>query len=125
LRAPDDGPVLDAAARSAYRRRLADLDAAAGAADRSGDADRSALVQAERAALLAELGRATGLAGRPRRAGRDAERARVNVTKAIRGTVDRIAVTAPLAAAHLSASLRTGHRPRYEPAPGGPARWRL
>jgi hypothetical protein len=40
--------------------------------------------------------------------GREAERARVNATKAIRGTVDRIAATAPLAAAHLAASLHTG-----------------
>jgi hypothetical protein len=39
--------------------------------------------------------------------------------------VGRIAATAPLAAAHLTAALRTGHRLRYQPGPGGPARWRL
>jgi hypothetical protein len=125
VRASDDGPLLDDVALNAYRKRLADLDAETGAADRSGDPDRSSAAQAERTALLAELRRATGLGGRPRRAGRDAERARVNATKALRTTVARIATTAPLAAAHLTASLHTGHYLRYQPAPGGRPRWHL
>ncbi|MDR7276461.1 hypothetical protein [Catenuloplanes atrovinosus] len=118
-------PVLDGAARTAYRRRLVDLDAEVEAADRAGDVDGSARAQAERAALIGELRRATGLGGRPRRAGDEAERARVNATRAVRAAIDRVAATAPLAAAHLAASVRTGHRLRYQPAAGGPAGWRL
>jgi hypothetical protein len=125
LRRPDDGPVVDEVALRAYRKRLADLDADTEAADRAGDQARSVAVQAERTALLGELRRATGLSGRPRRVGREAERARVNVTRALRATIGRVAVTAPLAAAHLAASVRTGHQLRYQPAQGGPPRWHL
>ena len=70
-----------------------------------------------------ELRQATGLAGRPRRAGADAERARVNVTRTLRGAIDRITSAAPIAGAHLDSSIRTGTLCRYQPAPGGPARW--
>ena len=67
--------------------------------------------------------RATGLAGRPRRATADAERARVNVTRTLRATIDRVMAAAPIAGAHLASSIRTGTMCRYQPAPGGPDRW--
>ncbi|GAA0240148.1 AAA family ATPase [Cryptosporangium japonicum] len=118
-------PVLDGDARRAYRRRLAALEAELAAADRSGDRDAAARADAERSALVAELRAATGLGGRPRTSAAEEERARVNTTRAIRSTVERIAAQAPLAGAHLSTSLRTGRYLRYQPAPGGPTRWRL
>ncbi|EXG82796.1 AAA family ATPase [Cryptosporangium arvum] len=118
-------PILDADARRAYRRRLAELDAALAEADRAGDADAAAGADAERSALVAELRAATGLGGRPRTSAAEAERARVNTTRALRATVARIAAQAPLAGAHLGASLRTGRFLRYQPAPGGPTRWTL
>jgi hypothetical protein len=102
------GPVLDAAARDAYRRRLDTLAAEADAADRAGD--RTA---------------AAGLAGRNRLASLENERARVNVTRTLRAAIERIAPAAPGAAAHLRASVRTGTACRYEPAPGGPSRWHV
>lgn len=101
------------------------LDDRLDAADRAGDVDAAAAVQAERAALLAELRRATGLGGRPRAHGDAAERARVGATRALWGTVRRIEAAAPLAGAHLRASLRTGRLMRYQPAPGGPGRWEV
>ena len=61
----------------------------------------------------------------PRLASPEAERARVNVTRTLRATIERIAPAAPLAAAHLRGSIRTGAACRYQPAPGGPARWRV
>jgi hypothetical protein len=73
--------------------------------------------------MVGELRRATGLAGRPRRATADAERARVNVTRTLRATIDRITAAAPIAGAHLASSIRTGTMCRYQPAPGGPDRW--
>lgn len=123
LRAAEDEPVLDDAARAAYRRRIAELDERLDAADRAGDADRAATVQEERDAILAELRRATGLGGRPRAYGGEAERARVNATRALWATVRRVEAAAPRAGAHLRASLRTGRFLRYQPGPGGPARW--
>jgi hypothetical protein len=117
--------VLDAAARDAYRRRLSALAADLDAADRAGDHTAAERVEAERQALTAELRRAAGLAGRNRQASPEAERARVNVTRTLRATIERIAPAAPLAAAHLRSSIRTGAACRYQPAPGGPARWHV
>jgi len=118
------GPVLDQAARRAYRRRLTELGAELDRADQAGDPARARRAETERQALLDELRRASGLAGRPRGTSPEAERARVSVTRTLRATLARIAERAPLAAAHLQASIRTGRRCRYEPAAGGPARWR-
>ena len=119
------GPVLDAAARDAYRRRVAALTARLDAADRAGDSAAAEHIEAERRALLAELRRAAGLGGRGRMVAPEAERARVNVTRTLRATIERIAPAAPHAAAHLRASIRTGQACRYQPAPGGPASWHL
>jgi hypothetical protein len=123
LAATDLGPRLDAAARSAYRHRIRELDRELAAADQTGDSTAAEKAHQERQALISELRGATGLAGRPRRASADAERARVNVTRTLRGAIDRITLAAPIAGTHLTASIRTGTACRYQPAPGGPARW--
>jgi hypothetical protein len=125
LRTSDTGPALDATARDAYRARLAELDTQLDTADRIGDPQLAEAARAERDAVLDELRRATGLGGRPRSITVEAERARVNVTRTLRAAIDRIAAEAPQAAAHLDASLRTGRFCRYQPAPGGPARWHV
>ncbi|MEE6259784.1 ATP-binding protein [Plantactinospora sonchi] len=125
LRVPDGEPMLDEAARRAYRNRLRLLDEQLASADRAGDVDRATSVQAERTALLAELRRATGLGGRTRPRTGEAERARVSATRALWTAVTRVESAAPLAGAHLRASLHTGRFLRYQPAPGGPARWRV
>lgn len=125
LAATGTGPSLDRAAQAAYRRRLTELDAELDAADRAGDDQRAARADAERQALLGELRRASGLGGRPRTASPEAERARVNVTRTLRATIDKIALAAPGCAAHLRASVHTGRACRYQPAPGGPSRWHV
>ena len=119
----DGGPLLDATARSTYRDRIRQLDDELTAADRTGDSIAAEKAHRERQALVSELRRATGLAGRPRRATADAERARVNVTRTLRATMDRITMAAPIAGAHLTSSIRTGTMCRYQPATGGPDRW--
>src|SRR6185437_9704486 len=90
-----------------------------------GRLDEAARLAAERQALVGELSRAAGLAGRNRLGSLEAERARVNVTRTLRAAIERIAPAAPGAAAHLRASVRTGAACRYEPAPGGPSRWHV
>jgi len=124
LPAADTGPLLDATARNTYRHRIRQLDDELAAADRAGDNAAAEKAHREREALVTELRTATGLAGRPRRASAEAERARVNVTRTLRATIDRIEMAAPIAGAHLASSIRTGTVCRYQPAPGGPDRWR-
>jgi len=125
LAASGTGPALDATARNAYRTRLDALAARLDAADRAGDRAAAEEMEAERRAVLAELRRAVGLGGRGRMLGPEAERARVNATRTLRATIERIASAAPRAAAHLRVSIRTGAACRYDPAPGGPSRWHV
>jgi tetratricopeptide (TPR) repeat protein len=105
------GPALDRGARDAYRRRLGELTALLDGADRAGDTAAAARVEAERSALLRELRGAAGLGGRTKDVAPETERARVNVTRTLRTTIERIAVAAPAAAAHLRACA-----PRSAPA---------
>jgi hypothetical protein len=125
LHAPAGDPMLDDDARRSYRERLAALEEQLEAADRAGDAGRAAAADAERAAVVAELRRAGGVGGRQRTVPDEAERARVNATRAVWAAVRRVESAAPLAGAHLRASLRTGRFLRYQPAPGGPAHWNV
>jgi hypothetical protein len=122
---PEQGgiEILDDSARAAYRKRIADIDSALESADRAGDAQHAAALEDERNALITELRRATGLGGRSRRTNDASERARVNVTRSIKRALEQIVRVAPTAGAHLTASVRTGTSCRYDPAPGGPARW--
>jgi hypothetical protein len=113
----DLGPVLDDTARTAYRRRIAEIDDALDAADTSGDADRSASLTAERHRLVAELSAAVGLGGRPRPTGSSAERARTTVTTRVKDALRRLDSAHPEAARHLRRSLRTGAFCRYDPDP--------
>jgi hypothetical protein len=122
---PASQPLLDRRARADYRRRLDALEEELDAADRRGDPVAAARALDERSALLVELGRASGLVGRPRAVTAEGERARVNVTRALRGVIARVASAAPAVGAHLRSSIRTGAACRYDPAPGGPRRWRL
>jgi tetratricopeptide (TPR) repeat protein len=111
--APD--PVLDEPARRAYRQRLAELDRALQQAAVRGDAAAASDLEAERAALVAELKRAAGLAGRRRGFSDEAERARVNVTRTLRQALDQILTVDPEAGQHLLASVHTGTRCSYRP----------
>jgi hypothetical protein len=113
--------VLDPQARAAYRQRLTGLDDELAEAESWNDTERASRLRAERDFLIRELTAATGLGGRPRQLGSEAERARVNVTRAIRSAVTRIRDRAPDAAAHLEAAIRTGNRCSYHP-PGRPPR---
>jgi hypothetical protein len=123
--AGDLGPALDAQAMRAYRRRITELDEELDEARSWADPVRIDRLEEERSALLAEIGRATGLGGRPRRAGDAGERARVAVRKAIAAALDRVAETDPATARLLRDTVRTGGTCRYEPDPGRPVRWVL
>ena len=120
---PDTGPALDATARRAYEDRVRDLQAEIDEADEFDDIGRADRARQELDALVDELVLSTGLGGRQRRSGGDAERARSAVTQRIRATLKRLeGANGPLAA-HLSRSVTTGLYCRY--APEEPVDWEL
>jgi len=119
----DAGPLLDGAARSAYRRRLEDLREQLDEAERFNDPVRAERARHEIDFLAGELTRGVGLGGRDRRAASAAERARVNATRTIGGTVKKIARLCPRLGEHLRATVRTGYLCVYAPDPTTPVRW--
>lgn len=119
----DAGEHLDAEARTAYRRRLAELEGEEATARAAGDAAAADALRDEAAQLARELARAVGLGGRVRRAGSPAERARINVTRAITRVLERLAALDAETAAHLRDAVHTGVFCRYEPDPRRPVDW--
>ncbi len=111
----DAGELLDRRARDEYRRRLADLEGELADAEESRDLGRTTRARAELEFLEAELARAVGLGGRPRRAGSAAERARVNVQRRLREAIRRIALHSPRLGRHLENAVHTGTYCRYAP----------
>jgi AAA ATPase domain len=113
----DSGTLLDATARSHYRRRLAELDVDLAVAHDDHDIGRVQHLDTQRTALIAELSHATGLAGRPRPLGTSTtERTRKAVTARLREAIHRIGAVLPELGAHLDRSVRTGTTCRYQPA---------
>lgn len=113
----DAGPMLDDAAKAAYRRRIEDLRETIDEATGWGDRERAAKAQAELDALSRELARAVGLGGRDRKASATAERMRVGVTLRIRDALKRIDEGSAALGRHLAASVRTGAFCAYDPGP--------
>jgi hypothetical protein len=108
-------PILDDEAKARYRRRLAQLDEEIDRAAELGDDRRAADFDREREALLAELRSASGLGGRDRRLGDEAERARKTVTARIRDVLRKLDRLHPELAAHLRTAVSTGATCRYQP----------
>ncbi|MET7706980.1 AAA family ATPase [Micromonospora sp. NPDC005413] len=116
-------PVLDDEAKARYRRHLARLDEEIDRAAARDDDRKVSTLDAERGALLDELRAAAGLAGRSRRLGDEAERARKTVTARIRDTLRKLDERHPALASHLREAVSTGSTCRY--LPSEPLRWRL
>jgi len=119
----DSGEMLDAKAKQEYRGRLADLVEEMEEAQQSGNADRSEEILSEIDFLKAEMSRAVGLGGRDRRAGSNAERARISVTRAIKGAVQKISEHHEDLANMLNRCVRTGSFCCYAPGPRDPTSW--
>ncbi len=117
--------ILDPQAKEAYRRRLEEIQVELEEAEGWGDSERAARARREKDFLARELGAAIGLGGRDRRARSDVERARVNVTKAIKAAMARIGEHSPALAHHLASTIRTGTFCSYVPDPRLPATWQL
>ena len=121
----DAGVLLDAQAKNAYRRRLAEIDEDLEEARLMRDSGRVVQAEAERDFLIRELSRAVGLSGRERRAGSASERARVSVTRAVRHAMSRIREHDPPLGEHLDRAIRTGTYCVYLPDSRITASWRI
>lgn len=121
----DAGELLDAAAKAAYKQRLADLADELDEAQRFNDPERANRSQEEIDALVTELSAGVGLGGRDRKAASAAERARGSVSKALKATIKKIAEIDSDLGSHLIATVRTGYYCSYTPDPRAPYTWEL
>ena len=119
----DAGELVDAKARTAYRHRIEELRGQIDDALATGAEERAETLQVELDQLVDHLAAAFGLGGRPRRASSAAERARVNVTRALRAATATLRENLPEAGTVLDRRLRTGLYCAYEPDDGDDVRW--
>jgi hypothetical protein len=121
----DAGPLADGAARTAYRHRIEELRRDIADALDDGRDDEAERLQTELDLLVLQLASAFGLGGDPRVAGSAAEKARLNVTRAMRTALTKLMEALPDAGATLDRRIRTGLYCCYEPDPTDPVTWHL
>jgi hypothetical protein len=127
----DLGPILDEQAKRDYRRRVAELNAELdelrerGNLNQLSDKDyrRRAEIETELEALSRQLAQAIGIFGRDRRSGSAAERARLNVTRAIRSAIQRISERNAALGELLGSCIKTGSFCSYFPNAQSPVEW--
>jgi tetratricopeptide (TPR) repeat protein len=119
----DAGELLDARARTAYRHRIEALRAQIDEALAAGADEVAHARQGELDELVDQLAQAFGLGGRARRASSAAERARINVTRALRAATAALGEALPEAGTVLDRRLRTGLYCVYAPEEGDDVRW--
>ncbi len=119
----DTDRILDERAKAEYAHRLQELESELAEAEEWHDPERASHLRQEIDFLASELGAAVGLRGRDRMTASNAERARVNVTRAIKATLERIAEHSPSLGRHLAATVRTGTFCSYQPDPRVPVTW--
>lgn len=112
--------AMGRASPAAYRARVDDLRAELERAQHVADAERAAVLQ-EEIAFLTRRQRSPQPAAR----GDAAERARVNVTRAIALAASKIAARNPALGEHFARTIKTGTRCRYAPDPRAPIDWVL
>ncbi len=104
----DAGEMLDSRAKQEYKRRLFELREKLAELRERGDSNHAAEVESEIDFLAREMVRAVGLGGRDRRAGSAAERARINVNRAITGALQKISERSAPLEKLLESAIRTG-----------------
>jgi tetratricopeptide (TPR) repeat protein len=119
----DAGEVIDQQAREAYRARLLELREEIEEARELGNVDRAEALQEEVDQIARHYSAGVGLGGRPRRAASSSERARINVGRAIRSTIDRIGEQCPALGEMLTKAIKTGTYCSYAPAENETIDW--
>jgi hypothetical protein len=121
---PSDQPVLDRQARQSFRARIEDLEDQIEEAEANNDPERAARARDEVEFILDEIDRATTPSG-SRRFPAEAERARLNVTRAIRSAISKVRAQDASLAHHLDHNIRTGTYCSYEPDLADALTWTL
>ena len=116
-------PALDGRAKDEYQRRIAELTEEIDESTAWNDIARTERAREELDFIARELSAAVGLGGRDRHSTSSSERARVNVTRAIKSAMARIAPHSKALAAHLDSTIRTGTYCSYMPDPRAPNDW--
>jgi hypothetical protein len=106
-------PVLDPETTDRVRDHIIELRSEIDDADACADLERAAAARVELDAVVEEMARATGLASRSRSFGRDAERARISVQKAIKRTIARLTQVDAELGRVLTSRVTTGTRCVY------------
>jgi non-specific serine/threonine protein kinase len=106
--ASDAGEILDTRAKADYQRRLELVDARLEQARSLGDDRGVDQARAELDALAEQLAAAVGLGGRDRRAASNVERARINVQRRLKDTIESISATDASLGRYLQATVKTG-----------------
>jgi len=118
-------PILDLQAREEYQRAMEVLEEQIDKALSDGDAERAALAIDKREFIKHELDRQTRKDGTSRLMPDATERARLNVSRAIRASIAKIDSQDAALGHHLNHDVRTGTFCAYLPDPTAPPRWRL
>jgi predicted ATPase len=132
-RAGDTGAVLDDQAKRDYRRRISELNEELNELRERGnlnllgerDYQRRDALEFEIEALTRQLAKAVGNFGRDRRSGSVAERARLNVTRAIRLAIQRILERNAVLGELLGSRIRTGSLCAYVSDTRSPIEWKF
>jgi predicted ATPase len=121
----DSGEMLDAQAKQEYKRKLLELNEQLEDQNERGNHERAEQIGAEIDFLNREIARAVGLGGRDRRAGSASERARLNVTRAIKAALQKISEQQASMGELLDRSIRTGSFCCYTPDPRNCVTWQF
>jgi predicted ATPase len=121
----DSGEMLDARAKQEYRRKLIELNEELEDQRERGNRERAEQIASEIDFLNREISRAIGLGGRDRRAGSASERARLNVTRAIKAALQKISEQQAAMGDLLDRSIKTGSFCSYAPDPDNQVSWRF
>ena len=121
----DSNPLLDATAKAEYRRRIDEVRDSLEQAREFNDTEKVAELEKELEFIGIELSRAVGAGGRDRKHRAEDERARVNVTNAIRTLTTKIAAEHPSLGRYLRLTIRTGRFCSYRPDPRSAPRWQF
>jgi len=121
----DAGEMLDSKAKQDYKRRLFELRESLEDARGVGNSERAAEFESEIDFLTREISRAVGLGGRDRRAGSAAERARLNVTRAIKAAMLKISEWDASLGTLLDGRIKTGLFCSYSADPRALMNWQF
>ena len=121
----DAGPILDAGAKDAYRRRLAEIEDDMDEGGRTTTVNVRPKPTSNGTCSSVNCHHAVGLGGRDRPAGSASERARASVTRAIRGAVSRIGEHHASSGTHLDRAVRTGTFCAYLPDSRASTSWEV